>query len=87
MKIEVLGTGCPKCRKTKENIRTALTESGTEAEVIEVRDLKSIADYGVMMTPAVVIDGEVKIVGKVPSVDHFKSLLDLRSRNTGVGNS
>ncbi len=75
MKIEVLGTGCPKCQKTKDNIRTALTETGTEAEVIEVKDLKSIADYGVMMTPAVVIDGEVKIVGKVPTEEQIKSLL------------
>ena len=76
MKIEVLGTGCPKCRKTEENIKTALAETGTEAEVVEVKDLKSIADYGVMMTPAVAVDGEVKVVGKVPSVDQIKSLLD-----------
>ncbi len=75
MKIEVLGIGCPKCQKTKENIREALTGTGTEAEIIEVKDLKSIADYGVMMTPAVVIDGEVKIVGKVPGVEQIKSYL------------
>ncbi|MDP8213700.1 MAG: thioredoxin family protein [Candidatus Euphemobacter frigidus] len=75
MKIEVLGTGCPKCHKTRENIETALSESGKEAEIIEVKDLKSIADYGVMMTPAVVVDGEVKIVGKVPSVEQIKALL------------
>ena len=76
MKIEVLGTGCPKCRKTKENIETALSESGKEAEIAEVKDLKSIAGYGVMMTPAVVVDGEVKIVGKVPSVEQIKLYLD-----------
>ena len=75
MKIEVLGTGCPKCQKTKDNIRMALVESGTEAEVIEIKDLKSIGDYGMMMTPAVVIDGEVKIVGRVPSVEQLKMLL------------
>ena len=75
MKIEVLGTGCPKCHKTKENIETALSETGREAEVVEVKDLKTIADYGVMMTPAVVIDGEVKLVGKAPSVEQIKSLL------------
>ena len=75
MKIEVLGTGCPKCQKTKENIREALTGTGAEAEIIEVKDLKSIADYGVMMTPAVVIDGEVKVVGKVPGVEQIKSYL------------
>ena len=76
MRIEVLGTGCPKCRKTEENIKTALAETGTEAEVIEVRDLKSIADYGVMMTPAVVIEGQVKFVGKVPSVEQIKTLVN-----------
>ena len=76
MKIEVLGTGCPKCHKTKENIKTALSESGKEAEIVEVKNLKSIADYGVMMTPAVVVDGEVKIVGKVPSVEQIKLYLD-----------
>ena len=75
MKIEVLGTGCPKCYKTKENIEAALSESGREAEVVEVKDLKAIADYGVMLTPAVVVDGDVKIVGKVPSVADIKSLL------------
>ncbi len=76
MKIEVLGTGCPKCHKTRENVETALSEAGKEAEIVEVKDLKSIADYGVMMTPAVVVDGEVKIVGKVPSVEQIKLYLD-----------
>ncbi len=76
MKIEVLGMGCPKCLKTKENIRAALAELGKEAEVAEVKNLKEIADYGVMMTPAVVIDGEVKLVGKIPSVEQAKSLLE-----------
>ena len=75
MKIEVLGTGCPKCHKTRKNIETALSEAGKEAEIVEVKDLKSIAGYGVMMTPAVVVDGEVKIVGKVPSVEQIKSYL------------
>ena len=75
MKIEVLGTGCPKCHKTKENIEAALSELGREAEVVEVKNLKAIADYGVMLTPAVVIDGEVKIVGKIPSIADIKALL------------
>ena len=76
MKIEVLGTGCPKCHKTRENIEIALSESGKEAEIVEVKSLKAIADYGVMMTPAVVVDDEVKIVGKVPSVEQIKLYLD-----------
>ncbi len=75
MKIEVLGMGCSKCLKTKENIRAALAELGKEAEVAEVKNLKEIADYGVMMTPAVVIDGEVKVAGKVPTVEQIKVIL------------
>lgn len=75
MKIEVLGTGCPKCRKLKENVRAALAELNQEAEVVEVKDLKAIADHGVMMTPALAIDGEVKTVGKIPSVDEVKQLI------------
>ena len=75
MRIEILGTGCPKCHKTRENVAAALYEMGKEAEVVEVKDLKSIADYGVMLTPALVVDGDVKIVGKVPSVEDIKSLI------------
>ncbi|MDP8236478.1 MAG: thioredoxin family protein [Candidatus Erginobacter occultus] len=78
MKIEVLGMGCPKCLKTKENIKTALAELGKEAELAEVKNLKEIADYGVMMTPAVAIDGEVKLSGKVPGVEQVKSLIEGR---------
>ncbi len=75
MKIEVLGTGCPKCRETRENIKAALAELGKEADVAEVKNLKEIADYGVMLTPAVAIDGEVKIAGKAPTVAEIKALL------------
>lgn len=66
MKIEILGTGCSKCKKTKEVIEKALKEIGVEAEVVKVEDFKTILNYGVMVTPAVVIDGEVKLAGKVP---------------------
>jgi len=76
MKIEVLGMGCKKCHKTKENIKTALAETGREAEIIEIKDLSAIADYGVMLTPSVVVDGDVKTVGKVPSVADIKSLIE-----------
>ncbi len=75
MKIEILGTGCPKCHKTKENVEAALSELGKEAEIVEVKELNAIADYGVMLTPAVVVDGDVKIVGKVPSVEDIKSFI------------
>lgn len=66
MKIEVLGTGCSKCKKTKEVIEKVLKNDGIEAEVVKIEDVEKILNYGVMITPAVVIDGEVKIVGKVP---------------------
>ncbi len=75
MKIEVLGTGCPKCHKTRENVKAALSEVGKDAEVVEVKDLKAIVGYGVMLTPAVVVDGDVKFAGKVPSVEEIKSLV------------
>jgi len=75
MKIEVLGTGCPKCHRVKENVRAALAELQQDAEVIEVKDLKAISSYGVMFTPALVIDGEVKTAGKIPSVGEVKKLL------------
>lgn len=75
MKIEILGTGCPKCRQTRENVESALMELAKEAEVVAVKDLRSIADYGVMLTPALVVDGDVKIVGKVPSVEDIKTLI------------
>ncbi len=66
MKIEILGTGCSKCKKTKETVEKVLTQTGVEAEVIKVEDIEKILNYGVMVTPAVVIDGEVKVTGKVP---------------------
>ncbi|MGP8321411.1 MAG: thioredoxin family protein [Methanosarcinaceae archaeon] len=69
MKIEILGSGCAKCSKTKGVVEKAILQSEVEAEVVKVKDLDKIIAYGVMLTPAVVVDGEVKIVGKVPSVD------------------
>lgn len=67
MKIEILGTGCVKCKKTKETIEKVLKGAGIEAEVVKVEDFETILNYGVMVTPAVVIDGDVKIAGKVPT--------------------
>ncbi len=75
MKIQVLGTGCPKCSKTYENVRQAVSEAGAVAEIEKVEDLKSIMEFNVMMTPAVAIDGDVKISGKVPSVEEIKELI------------
>ena len=67
MKIEILGTGCPKCKKLTELTEEAINELGVSAEIIKVTDINKIIDYGVMVTPALVIDGEVKVVGKIPS--------------------
>lgn len=72
MKIEILGTGCSKCNKTKEIVEKAVKETGVNAEIIKVEDFDKILGYGVMVTPAVVVDGEVKVAGKVPSVDEIK---------------
>lgn len=75
MKIEVLGTGCAKCKALYENTNKALTESGKSAEIVKVEDIPSIMKHGVMSTPALVIDGQVKFSGKVASVAEIMGLL------------
>jgi len=75
MKIEILGTGCPKCKATEKIVRQVVNELGKDVEVEKVEDLQQIIDRGVMMTPAVAVDGEVKIVGHVPSAEEIKKLL------------
>lgn len=75
MKIEVLGTGCAKCKTLYENTKKALEESGTSAELVKVEDIPSIMKRGVMSTPALVIDGQVKFSGKVASVAEIIGLL------------
>lgn len=67
MKIEILGMGCPKCKKTTQNAQQAVEELGINAEIIKVEDLNKITEYGIMMTPALVIDGELKVAGRIPS--------------------
>jgi small redox-active disulfide protein 2 len=66
MDIKILGPGCPKCEQTAAIVKEALAETGAEASVEKVTDIMEIAGYGVFGTPAVVIDGEVKSVGKIP---------------------
>jgi small redox-active disulfide protein 2 len=75
MKIEILGTGCSKCRQTEKIVRRAVEETGVTAEVMKIEDLQDIIDRGVMMTPAVVVDGDVKIMGHIPSAEEVKKLL------------
>ena len=73
--VQVLGTGCAKCAKLKEHAETAVNELGIDASVEKVDDIVEITSFGVMMTPALAVDGEVKVVGKVPSVEEIKGYL------------
>ena len=73
-KIQILGTGCPKCRKLTENAEQAVKAAGAECEIEKVTDINAIMDFGVMMTPALAIDGEVKVAGKVLSVPEIEKL-------------
>lgn len=73
MEIKVLGPGCARCEQTEQMVKDALSESGVEANLEKVTDTMEIAKYGVFGTPAVVIDGDVKSVGKVPSKEEIKS--------------
>ena len=75
MKIEIYGTGCPKCRKLFENAQEAVKIKGVDAEVVKVEDINEIMNAGVMMTPAIAVDGSVKSSGKVLGVDDIKGLL------------
>ncbi len=75
VKIEILGTGCPKCKKLAQNAEAAVEALGIEYEIEKVTDINEIMKFGVMMTPALAVDGEVKLVGKVPSPDEIKDLL------------
>ena len=75
MEIKVLGPGCPKCETTKKNVEEAITEIGLDTTIIKVTDTMEIAKHGVFGTPAVVVDGEVKSVGKIPTKDEIKSWL------------
>jgi len=75
MKIEILGAGCAKCKTTEKNVRKAVDELGIKAEIVKIDDLQEIVNRGVMMTPAVFVDGEAKIVGRVPSPNELKKIL------------
>lgn len=75
MEIKVLGPGCTRCQQTAEHVKEAVAESGIEADIEKVTDAMQIAGYGVFGTPAVVIDGEVKCVGKIPSKEDIKKWL------------
>lgn len=74
-KIQVLGTGCPKCKKLAENAEAAAKALGIEYKIEKVTDINEIMKFGVMVTPALVIDGQVKTAGKVPSSGEIKGML------------
>jgi len=73
MKIEILGVGCAKCQKLEELVREVAKNEGVSAEISKVEDFKKIMAHGVMTTPALVINGEVKAAGKIPSEDQIKN--------------
>ena len=75
MKIQILGTGCPKCKNLFENADAAAKELQLNYEIEKVTDINQIMAFGVMMTPALAVDGDVKVVGKVLSIDDIKKLL------------
>ena len=76
MEIKILGPGCPKCHQVEKIVREVVTEENVEANVEKVTDVMEIAGYGVFGTPAVVIDGEVKSVGKIPAKEDIKTWLN-----------
>ncbi len=76
MKIEILGTGCPKCKSTEKVVRQVANELEMDIDIQKVESLDQIMERGVMMTPAVAVDGEIKIVGHVPSPREIRELLE-----------
>ncbi len=74
-KLQILGTGCPKCEKLAENVKAAAKESGLEYELEKVTDVNDIMQFGVMLTPALAVDGEVKVTGEVPPVEKIREML------------
>jgi small redox-active disulfide protein 2 len=77
VKIEVLGTGCAKCKSLLKNVEKAVSESGIQAEIIKVDGIQEIMDRGVMMTPALYVDGESKIMGRTATVEEIKRMLKI----------
>ena len=74
MKIEILGSGCPKCQKLEAIVKDVVAKHGIKAEVTHVYDIDKIVEYGVMMTPALVVNGKVKLAGRLPSESELLNL-------------
>jgi small redox-active disulfide protein 2 len=75
MKIEILGSGCPKCIATEEIVRKVVKKGGIKAEVGHVYDINKIIEYGAIMTPAVAINGKIKIQGKIPTIEEVEKII------------
>ncbi len=78
MKIEVVGPGCGRCIATEKNVREALKQLGISAEVNKVTNVAEFAHKGIMFTPGVIVDGQVKVSGKIPTVDELKKILSAK---------
>jgi small redox-active disulfide protein 2 len=76
MKVEILGVGCAKCKKLYDMVTGVVQKEEVEAEVVKVEDIKKFSEYGVFMTPALVVDGEVKLAGKLPKESDLKKWLN-----------
>ena len=75
MKIEILGMGCPKCKQLFENVKKAVEETGVEADIVKVEDMEKITEYGVMITPALSIDGKIIASGKILTSEEIKKMI------------
>jgi small redox-active disulfide protein 2 len=75
MKIQILGAGCPKCKALESNARDAVTKTGVKADIEKITDIDKIMEMGVMVTPGLVIDGEVKKTGKVLSANEIAEII------------
>ena len=75
MRIEILGTGCSKCKQLEANARKAIEETKKKAEIVKVTEINEIIESGVMSTPAIVVDGEVKASGRIPTAEEIKKWL------------
>ena len=76
MKVQVLGTGCPKCKTLAERVERVVGELGLDCEVVKVTDINEIMNFGIMMTPGLAIDGDVKVSGKLPSEEEIRGYLE-----------
>jgi small redox-active disulfide protein 2 len=75
MKIQILGSGCPKCKQTEANARQAAKELGLDVEIEKITDINEITDFGIIATPGLAVNGKVKFSGKIPSIEEVKEVL------------